>query len=183
MKRFKDGLLFGAGFGISFLLLSYLAAYILYPLLPTRLVSNEYPDSRARSSETTTEESRTPNDKNPSPGLAYHELPFDAQIDQAIAIVITKYEKGPDGLYKAMVVEYLKGAPTKEFPYKVGDEMTSQSYYAKIAESKGDGSVVFYIGRPDISQMSFQYDGTTLSSFGNMPLEVLRKKCEKGPDA
>jgi len=32
LKKFGEGLTFGAGFGISFILLWYIAAYLLYPL-------------------------------------------------------------------------------------------------------------------------------------------------------
>ena len=183
MKRFTDGLIFGAGFGISFLLLSYLAAFVLYPILPERVIATDAYRPAFVTTGTTTPSPVNPGNRETAPERPYHDLPFEEQIDQAIAIIITKYESGPDGLRKAMVTEYLKGAPSSDFPYKVGDEIPGQSFYAKPDESKGEGSVVFYVGRSDISQMSFQYEGDTLNSFGQMPLDVLRKKCRKVPDA
>ena len=183
MRRFIDGLIFGAGFAVAFLTLSYIFSYFLYPSLMEHLNSSSV--TTAGLLAPTVEALPTTVDQSKSTELAipFHQLPLEKQIEGASAIVVTKFQSGNDGQQKAIVVEYVKGAPTANFPYRVGDEMADQSYYPKPNESRSDGEVVFYVGTPEINQMSFPYESDRLNAFGAMPLKLFREKCKRKPDA
>jgi hypothetical protein len=59
------------------------------------------------------------------------------------------------------------------------DEYSAASYYPKQGTSHGDGIVIFFDGSPAMMRLSMSYSGDRIQSLGDMPLELLRAKCEK----
>jgi hypothetical protein len=182
LKKFTEGLLFGGGFGISFLALWYVAAYLITPMFvgsQIEQVANKHLsnlDSKTQSSI-----SRIPEALRES-GPPFHELKLEEQIKKASVIALAKYEPAPDGKMKATIKEFLKKEPGVTLYYNVGDEYASSSYYPKDRTSYGDGLVIFFVGSPAEMRMSMSYEGDRIRGLGDLPLELLKKKC-KEPNA
>ena len=182
LKKFTEGLVFGGGFGISFLALWYVAAYLITPMFvgsQIEQVANRhlsYLDAKTQSSI-----SRTPETLRES-GPPFHELKLEEQIKKSSVIALAKYEPSPDGKMKAIIKEFLKKEPGVTLYYNVGDEYASSSYYPKDKTSYGDGLVIFFVGSPAEMRMSMSYAGDRIRGLGDLPLELLKKKC-KEPNA
>jgi hypothetical protein len=182
LKKFTEGLVFGGGFGISFLALWYVAAYLITPMFvgsQIEQVANRHLydlDTKTQSSI-----SRNPETLRES-GPPFHELKIEEQIKKSSVIALAKYEPSPDGKMKAIIKEFLKKEPGVTLYYNIGDEYASSSYYPKDKTSYGDGLVIFFIGSPATMQMSMTYSSDRIRSLGDIPLELFKKKC-KEPNA
>jgi len=163
-NKFTEGLAFGGGFGVSFLIVWYLAAYFISPML---IESQVY--------ETTPQTSTQKDNKKPK--VPFHELSNDNLIKQSSVIALAEFEPSADGRMKAIIKEFLKMEPGTKTYFKVGDEHPSSSYYPKEGLSHGDGVIIFYKGSPaKYKRTSSFYDGR-IPSFGDIPLELFKKKC------
>ncbi len=180
LKKFIDGLLFGAGFALAFIILWYAAAYWIAPQLisaqiDSAIAKDERLDRPIRPSETQVREwieERPP----------FHELNIDEQIKKASVIAIAKYEQSSSGATKAVFREFLKRNPSVEFHYKVGDEYPDLARSLTEDVDYGEGLIVFFVGSPASMRRSITYSRDRIRGLGDMPIELMRKKC-KSPDA
>jgi len=182
LKKFAEGLVFGCGFGISFIALWYVAAYLIAPMFlgsQIEQVANgqlSEPDANTQSYI-----ARSPETHHQS-GPPFHELKIEEQLKESSVIALAKFEPSSDGKMKAIIKEFLKKEPGVELYYNVGDEYASSSYYPKDKTSYGDGLVIFFVGSPATMKMAMTYEGDRIRGLGDIPLELFKKKCE-GPNA
>lgn len=178
LKRFFEGIVFGAGFAISFVAIWYVAARVATPMIiasqvdaATRHFSEHAGPDRAEPPLATTIYS--------DPGKPFHELGIDEQIAQSSAIALARYERAPDGQMKAIVKEFLKKDPGIEIGYNVGDEYVPGSHYPSSRADYGDGLVIFFGGSPAMMRMSVGYSGDRIRGLGDIPLQLVKDKCGK----
>jgi hypothetical protein len=178
-KKFTEGLVFGGGFGISFILLWYIAAYLIYPIFVTPhiqdSVSKQISELESQMSPSMSSRYEMPD----KPRIQFHELSLEEQIKTASVIAIAKYEKSSDGKMKAIIKEFLKKEPGATIYYNIGDEYPGSSYYPKENTMYGDGVVIFFTGSPASMRMSMSYSGNRIHSLGDIPIELFKKKCEE----
>lgn len=177
-KKFAEGLVFGAGFTISFIILWYVAAFLVQPALTEsqlESISKEHP-SVIRDKPYSPLSERDVNSEVAK--IPFHELNIDNQIEQSSVIALAKYEPQPDGRVKAIITEFLKKEPDTTIYYNVGDEYPSASYFPKDNTSYGDGVVIFFTGSPATMRMSMSYSGNRISGLGDIPLALFRDKCK-----
>ncbi|MCP3852503.1 MAG: hypothetical protein GY694_20075 [Gammaproteobacteria bacterium] len=178
LKKFTDGLIFGGGFAISFIVIWYAAAYFIFPMFASsyteRVLSTGPSNSNSKSSQPPTPTNKTlPN----TPLKQFHELEIEQQIEQASVIALAEYVPSENGKMKAVITELIKNKPGTTIYYNVGDEHPSSSYYPKEKTRHGDGLVIFFTGSPAQMKMSMTYSGDRILGLGDMPLKLLRKKC------
>ena len=166
LRKFAEGLVFGAGFAISFIVVGALGASAMFSLAPTSRWST--------SSDTVTRQIGEGDEKRPP----FYDLPIEAQIDEASVIAIARYEPAADGRMKAVLREVLKKKEGTTFHYQLGDEYTPSSYYPKSGTSYGDGIVIFFEGSPAMMRRAISYSGDRITGLGDMPIELFRNKCE-----
>ena len=91
LKKFTDGLIFGAGFAISCLVLLFLASFLILPMFMSKHI--EYPTGIEQS-----------NVGAPSPpSIPFHDLGLEEQIKQSSVIALAKFEPARDGQMKAII--------------------------------------------------------------------------------
>ena len=169
IRKLFEGLIFGTGFALSFLLIAWLGAGVLIPMLLTT------PGE-------TTLRSGPSLSKLPSlleeQGPQFHDLPIEEQIKKASVIALVRYELAPDGKQKAIINEFLKKNPNTTIYYNIGDEYPDASFYPKDKTSYGDGVIVFFVGSPASMRMSVTYTGDRIHGLGDIPLQLFREKCD-----
>lgn len=177
-RKFMEGLVFGAGFAISFIALWYVASYWVTPaLMSSRIDELNERFSSQRIEETPSSNSSARADNHPS--VPFHELGVEGQIKQATVIALAKYERSPNGQMKAVIKEFLKKDPNTTLYYNIGDEFPSSSYFPKEGTNYGDGVVIFFTGSPATMSMSMTFSGDRIHGLGDIPLQLFREKCEK----
>lgn len=178
-NKFKEGLVFGAGFSVAFIIITYAANFAISPTLlnynlkqlkvpPSFHMTHAAPDSSVNSSQPSTEYQRP-----------FHELLPDEQIQSATAIVRATYEKQPDGRMAATIKEFLKKKEGVTIHYEVGDEYADASYYPSERKGYGDGVIIFFVGSPAAMQSAMTYSGNRILGLGNMPMDLFRSKCRE----
>jgi len=167
LKKFAEGLVFGAGFAISFLVIGGIGASVL---LSMGSVSH-------RSSSSLTETHQLDEDAEKRP--PFYELPIEEQIEEASVIALARYEPAEDGRMKAVLKEVLKKKEGTTFHYEVGDEYSPSSHYPKSGTSYGDGIVIFFEGSPAMMRRAIGFTGDRITALGDMPIELFRGKCAK----
>jgi hypothetical protein len=180
LKKFNEGLLFGGGFAISFVTVWYVAAYLITPMFSSFLAREVNMQLSGTGWEGQSTEKRYEEPaKNEPP---FHELTLEEKIKSASVIALARYERGADGMMRAIIKEFLKKEPDVTIYYDVGDEYQPSSYYPKENTSYGDGMVIFFVGSPASMRMSMSYSGDRIRSLGDLPLELFRRKCQD-PDS
>lgn len=179
LKKFTEGLIFGGGFAISFIILWYLATNLILPMFAhsyaERFSTTEAPKNITHSQPSATESASI----NSSPVKQFHELELDEQIKLSSVIALAEYVPAKDGKMKAIITELLKNEPGTNVYYNVGDEYTHSSYYPTENTNRGDGMVIFFIGSPAQMRMSMTYRGDRIMGLGDMPIKLLKQKCGK----
>lgn len=170
-RKFLEGLVFGTGFALAFVVIAWLAVSLFVPMA---FRSSELPVAMNGKGPTL-----APQAQESVP--QFYELPVEEQIKRASVIGLARYELSPDGKKKAVFREFLKKDPNTTIYYDIGDEYPSASYYPNEGKVYGDGMIVFFVGSPAKMTMSMSYEGDRIRGLGDIPLELLRKKCEK-PD-
>lgn len=170
LKKFTDGLIFGAGFAISCMVIFFSASFLILPMFMSKHI--EYP--------TGIEQSNVVAQSHPS--IPFHDLGLEEQIKQSSVIALAKFEPAPDGQMKAIIKEFLKKDPGVTIYYNIGDEHPSSSYYLQKDVGHGDGLVIFFTGSPANMKMSMSYSGDRIQGLGDIPVELFKKKCGE-PDA
>ena len=117
----------------------------------------------------------SPKDSPPrQPYKDLSELPPEEAIRESSVILLTKF-KAEGGKGTCEITEILKHAPDVRFYYAVGDEMRFCSYDPNDGSDHGTGQLVFLVGNPAEFRLSTTYFGDRVSTFGDMPIEQLRK--------
>ena len=178
LKRFTDGLVFGAGFAIAYSVIWLVAAEVLYPVIVSSKLEKVAEEIPELSSDAKPPQSQSR--QSPPPAPDFHELEIDGQIKQASVIALAKFEPAPDGKKKAIIKEFLKKEPGVTVYYDICDEYESASLYPEGNTNYGDGMVIFFTGSPAQMRMSITYYGDRIHGLGDLPVELLREKC-KGP--
>ncbi len=166
-KKFIEGLVFGCGFAIAFISIYFIASYFIYP----KLINSRFEQATTLHSDEHFRE----------PAELFPELTLEEQIKNSSVIVLAKYEPSTDGRMKAILKEFLKKESGVTVHYKIGDEYSPSSYYPnpKGRIFHGDGVVIFFTGSPAVMKMSMTYSGNRIDALGDMPLELLKKKCKE----
>ncbi len=180
LRKFAEGLVFGAGFALAFIILWYSAAYWVAPKFVTTQIDNaiekaEHEGLAERPSEI---RAHSPIEDEPE----FHELSIDQQIRKASVIAVAQFERSPEGAPKAMFKESLKRDPNVEFYYKLGDEYPDGGRGISKDVDYGEGLIVFFVGSPASMRLSISYSGERIRGLGDIPLKLIRQKC-KSPDA
>ena len=168
LQKFFSGLVFGAGFFVAVALLGWLASSLL--LVPSEGRAIYFGGSPVQE---VSGGMQGAGGKQPP----LYDLPLEQMIERASAIIVTRFEAAADGRRKAVVAEILKRDPGTRFPYQVGDEYPSASYYQKEGEDRGDGAVVFFEGVSADARYSTTFRGDRVSGLGDIPLKLFREKC------
>lgn len=169
LRKFGEGLVFGAGFAISFLVLGWLGTSAIFSMTPTSGWS------ASSGVVGTTRQIGGDDEKRPP----FYELPIEEQIEEASVIAVARYESAEDGRMKAVLKEFLKKKEGAKFHYQVGDEYAASSYYPKSGTSYGDGVVIFFEGSPAMMRRAITFSGDRITGLSDMPLELFRDKCGK----
>jgi hypothetical protein len=182
LKKFGEGLVFGAGFAISFILIWYGASYLALPMLLDSVAEREISSFRPEvgTNSRPPESSITGDAQKPS--VSFHEMHLEDQIKQSSVIALAKFEPSPDGKIRAIIKEFLKKEPNVQIYYNIGDEYSAASYYPSENEIRGDGVVIFFVGSPASMRKFVTYAGERILGLADLPLELFKKKCE-APDA
>lgn len=179
-KKFTEGLMFGGGFAISFVVVWYIAAYLIAPMFITSKIEEaanmHFADPGAGSLPSTLPGADTGRET----AVPFHEMSLEDQIKHASVIALAGYEPSADGRMKAVIREFLKKESGAVLYYNVGDEYPSASYYPKANRDYGDGLVIFFVGSPAAMRMSMSYSGDRIRGLGDLPVELLKKKCKAG---
>jgi hypothetical protein len=93
IRKFFEGLTFGAGFAVSFLFIAWLGAGVLIPMIFTT------PDTVTGPGRSLAELPTSPEESGPQ----FHELTVEEQIKKASVIALARYEPAPDGKQKAII--------------------------------------------------------------------------------
>ncbi|GHU29057.1 hypothetical protein AGMMS50256_13010 [Betaproteobacteria bacterium] len=182
LKKFGEGLVFGAGFAISFVLIYCVVSYLTFPMIFTSTVEREMRSSRPEvgTNKHPPESSITGNVQEPS--VPFYDMQIEDQIKQSSVIALAKFEPSADGKTRTIIKEFLKKEPNVKIYYDIGDEYPEASGYPSDEKVYGDGIVIFFVGSPASSRMGMSYSGNRIRGLADMPIELLRKKCE-APDA
>lgn len=104
LKKFTEGLAFGGGFGISFIALWYLTAYVIYPMFLG-------PHMKETVSEQLSEINPSIRNETFNPETPFHELSLEEKIKTASFIALAEYEKTSSGKLAPIIKEFLKEDP------------------------------------------------------------------------
>lgn len=165
--------MFGSGFAIALmavLVTGWSAGLLLRWHIPTQMSSPVIPT--APSSSATVKQS--------NPGVQFHELSLEEQIKKASVIALARHERWPDGKQKTIIKEFLKKEPNTTIYYNIGDEYPNGSFFKDEGIHYGDGLIVFFVGSPASMRMSMTFSGDRIHGLGDIPLQLLREKCEGG---
>lgn len=183
LKKFTDGLVFGSGFAIAFIAFWYVAAYFIFPMFAEsyteRFISEEHPEGITYSQSKQPPSVDTSNIPD-APVKQFHELDLEEQIKLSSVIALAEFIPSEDGKMKAIITEFIKKQPDAVIYYNVGDEHTESSFYPRENTRHGDGLVIFFTGSPAKMKMSMTYSGERIMGLGDMPMKLLRQKCEDG---
>lgn len=177
-KKFTEGLVFGGGFGISFIFLWNIAAYLIYPISVTPHIQDSVSKKMSEFESQVSPSLSSKYELSDELPIQFHEMSLEEQINTASVIAIAKYEMSSDGKMKAIIKEFLKKEPGTTIYYNIGDEYPGSSYYPKVNTMYGDGVVIFFTGSPASMKMSMSYSGNRIHSLGDIPIELFKKKCD-----
>lgn len=171
-KRFLDGLVFGAGFAIAYVIISNISMYLITPV--------DFKSGKnvaARMSELEVE--HHPMELMKELSKPFDTLPLEEKIKEASVIAVARFEPSDDGSMKAIISEILKKTPETTFNYELGQEFTRASYYPRENVRRGDGTVLFFTGSNAIQRYGvWIYDGR-IGGLGDMPLDLFRQKVQE----
>jgi len=178
LEKFREGLAFGAGFGIAFVVVWFIAAYFFSPMVVNhnlRLMTNETSSSLGRQEDLATQ-GNTGDGR--IAGKPFDALSLDEKIRNSTVIALARYEPSSDGKVTAVIKEFLKKKPGVTIYYKPGEEFPAASYYPTKDTGYGDGVIIFFMGSPASMKMSMTYSGNRITGLGDVPLKLFRKKCQ-----
>ncbi|MCL2525212.1 MAG: hypothetical protein FWF20_09910 [Betaproteobacteria bacterium] len=178
IRKFLDGLAFGAGFSIVFLLLWYIVGWWIAPNLLASGLDAKIDEINAQLAVPHLEEKPPPDRSTVQrPHTPFHELEVEEQIKEATVIALARYERAGDGRVKAVIKEFLKKEPNTTIYYDIGDEYVT--HFPNDATREGTGLVIFFVGSPAQVTMSATFSGDRIRGLGDIPLELFKKKCDE----
>jgi len=104
-------------------------------------------------------------------------LTDDEQIALASALVIGRYEPGPDDSRVGFAKEIYADSPAVEPKLVIGAEIPGSRYYPDKHDTRSGLILLFVEGSEHPKTTLFMY-GDRIPGFGDMPLELLIKKFE-----
>jgi len=173
VKKFIDGLKFGIGFGLAFLVILYLGLGFVVKMSTT--VESDHKNLPSEDAFIPSESAPRPSNDNREK-VPFSDLNIEDQIKHASVIALGENIKNEDGQVKTVITEILKKDKGVVFYYEEGVEY--RSFYPRERVSYGDGVVIFFNGSPATMKRSMTYRGDRISSLGDMPLKLFREKCE-----
>lgn len=176
--KFKEGLVFGAGFAISYIVIWYSASYLIYPSFIASRITQEANKQLSEAEKNIITETPKKADSTRLPETPFFDLSVEDQIKKSTVIALARFEKAEDGKMKAVIQEFLKKDPNVSLYYKVGDEFPDASFYPRKGYVHGDGVVIFLTGSPARMKASMSFDGDRIRGLGDIPLELFRNKCK-----
>ena len=106
IKKFAEGLVFGAGFGISFVAFCFLSSYYVYPRMIVNKTNCDN-DVVSDSKQNTDSSIALGTTRSKGEDTDFHDLDLDGQINASSAIALAEYEQADDGEMKAIVIIFL----------------------------------------------------------------------------
>ena len=171
LKKFIEGLVFGSGFGISFIILSCLAVYVLYPVYlnrPNKIVTEKISTPVKETSQI-----------NYNQETAFSKLSLNEKIETSSFIVIAEFQKSSSGKQVPIIKEFLKKDPNSEIFYNIGDEYKSHIDYPVPSNNMNNKLLIFFAGSPATMKYSTTYSGERIISLGGIPENLFREKCKE----
>jgi hypothetical protein len=107
----------------------------------------------------------------------FTDLSVEERISKSSVIFVARFEEAEDGRLKAVISEVLKRKDGVAFPFAVGDEYPRASIYPEAGVDYGTGVAVFLVGPNASYTSSVSIHTDRVFGLGDMPLELLRKKC------
>lgn len=185
LRKFFEGWVFGAGFGIAFLAIAFIGLSAVFSLGPLQKgpvmgsVREEATPWHGPAGLTIHSGVMKGATSHPAEELPFYELPLEEKIARSSVIALARYQPAPDGRMRAVLTDLLKKDEGTQFFYQVGDEYSPGSYYPQEGRSHGDGMVIFFSGSPAMMKMSMSYFGDRIASLGDMPMALFRNKCSE----
>lgn len=177
MKKFVDGLLFGAGFAISFVAILLVSNnWISTAMIECQIEESVSNMDAERCQEEITEKFKDQLKESKNEGKLFHKLPLEEKIERASVIALVRYEDRSGPKVRAVIDEFLKKTPSSKIHYDVGDEYTYGNYYPKDGLERGDGLVVFFTDSPATMTYSTTYDNSRILGLSNIPINLLKNK-------
>jgi len=180
LKKFVDGLVFGSGFSLSFVVVWFAVSYFAMPLIMDSQMEmideikgsfNEIPETKNKNALKKVEKQFDGK---------FIDLPVDEQIKVSSVIMLVKFIPSRVGKTKAVITEFIKKDQDIEFYYDIGNEHPPSSFYPNKDYQYGDGRIVFFTGSPPIMTLSTTYFGDRITSLGDMPIQLFREKSQGG---
>ncbi|HKJ60968.1 MAG TPA: hypothetical protein VKA94_03090 [Hyphomicrobiales bacterium] len=165
--RFIGGLLFGAGFLVSFAILYFFALSITEPHMD-RIFGDKsvgYSTGHDRKDSISSEE--------------FSRLTADKKIARSSVVMITRYV--PSETRKRVQVvakDIFKKRLDIKFKYHANDRIEAVEFYPHAGTPYGDGSVIFFTGIPPAEKLEITYTGDKVAGLGSVPLDELQNLCE-----
>ncbi len=168
IRKFFEGIVFGAGFTVSAFAISFVATSFLshYSTVSSVPVSTGFPAEASRVERKTNQY------------IDISDMSIDEKIENSSVIALARYEDGEGGIKKAVIREFLKKSEGTTVYYDVGDEYKDSSYHQKDGVTYGDGLIIFFFGSPAEMRYSISYSGERISGLADIPLEIFREKCK-----
>ena len=175
-KRFVDGLAFGAGFSIAFIVLWTIVSFVVFPAYIKSRVADAGGSETAFPNAVESTPEHFSSAKSEAP---FYTLSIEEQIAEASVIAHAKYRQADDGRMQAIITEFLKLDPGTKIRYAVGDEYPGSSYYPTGDHDRGDGVIIFFTGSPATMELATSVNGDRISGLNDIPLKLFREKCGK----
>lgn len=152
LKTFIKGLVFGAGFSISLVVIMFIAKEMLIKDLESEF------------------------DSPPSPSAEWRELSDDEQLKKATAIALARYSDSDDGS-KIAFIEQVYSDDSIKLNIKPGDPYPKLKYYPRgDSFRERTGVLIVFRDSPPIEQSTlFLYDDR-VAAYGDMPIDIAIKK-------
>lgn len=152
IKTFIKGLVFGAGFSISVLIIFFFAKELLIKNMEDK---STIPASH--SSE-------------------WHQLSNDEQLKKATAIALIRYSDSKDGS-KIAFVEKIYTDKSIKLDLKPGDPYSNLRYYPrKDSFRERTGVLVLFRDSPPIEQSTLYLYDDRVAAYGDMPIDIAIQK-------
>lgn len=164
LQKFKEGLVFGLGFGISFIALSYMFAYLLFPIFVEPQLENSISNVTSNIKPSSFESIES-----------WNSLSANKKIEKSSAVIIIRYKPTDEGLMTAYVAEIHKKDASVEVSSKIGDRREHSDFYARGMGMDRNGSVVFLTGSLAKERSTLYLYDNRLAGAGDMPLEILTR--------
>lgn len=183
LKKFVNGLVFGAGFAISLVgILLVSINWVSTAMIECQIDENVSNLDEERCQEEIPEKFKDQLKEGKNEGKLFHKLPLEEKIEQASVIALVRYEDTSGPKVRAVIDEFLKKNPSSKIHYDVEDEYTYGSYYPEDGVERGDGLVVFFTGSPATMKYSTTYDDSRVLGLSNIPINLLKKKIKSSID-